>query len=511
MSGIVKNYFILFCVLFSCCIIGFSANAKVFPVGNSSVNIMGYLTQTAVFQYGDDDYFTEEGFQAALTTLLIEGEYRPTYNFTLYGATKLSVDWIYDLKHDDRSWTDKLFNESRDTYYIQDEFWQVLHEFHASWTLGDYDTGQLFLRIGKQIVSWGEMDNTRILDQINPVDGAYGIGDVEFETTIIPIWLVRADYSPPLHLTWLENFGIQFVFNPNADFIPDRGLEAGNDAGGVWAPEWRGVTGAPFPNDIIYLGSLFSDVSEPDEFDSDFFEFGLRIRGIIAGWNISLSGFYGRENSPVTRYIPPYETYSTAFDGRPVLHLHEEGFYPRQKFVGLSLNKEFSGLGIQSLGGVTPILRLESMYEFDSVLTDANLEYVESDRYSIGVACDWKFKFRFLPQRAFFELSTQYIYQKYTDYPDVGVKDNAREEDRWEGLVYLSTKYFNARLHPYLIYVYEHEFDSDLWILKCTYTWNEKWETTIGATIMNGNESEANGLDAFQNKDQISFKIRYQF
>jgi uncharacterized protein DUF1302 len=505
------NNIVLFFVIALFLTIGFSSEAKVISLGESSVNVMGYVTQATSFQYGGDDYFTEEGFQSAIMTLFLEGIYQPSDRFTLYGATKLGVDWIYDLKHNDDSWTDKKFNESRDTYYLQDEFWQVLHEFHASWTLGNYETGQLYLRLGKQIVGWGEMDSTRILDQINPLDSAYGIGDVEFETTIIPIWLLRADYTPNLYLSWLQDLEFQFVFNPNADFIPDRGLEPGNDAGGVWAPEARIFTGAPFPFDKIYLGSFVSDVSEPDEFDSDFFEYGLRIRGIISGWSFSLNGFYGRANSPVTRYVPPYEVWSTAYDGRSVLGLVEEGYYPRQKFVGMSLNKELSKVQITALGGVAPVMRIESMYEFDSTLTNAYMEFVESDRFSIGVGFDWKFKLRFLPQRAFFELVPQIIYQKYLDYPDVGVKDNAYEEDRWETAIFLSTKYMNARLHPYLVYIYEHEFDSNLWILKLTYTWNAKWETTIGATILDGNESEANGLDAFKNKDQVTFKIRYQF
>ena len=86
-----------------------------------------------------------------------------------------------------------------------------------------------------------------------------------------------------------------------------------------------------------------------------------------------------------------------------------------------------------------------------------------------------------------------------------------REEDRWESLLVLASKYFNARLRPSFVWVHEHEFDSNLFLLKLAYTWNETWETTIGATIMDGNELEANGLDAFQKKDQITFKIRYQF
>lgn len=55
------------------------------------------------------------------------------------------------------------------------------------------------------------MDGIRLMDQINPLDQRRGFADVEFETTIIPIWLVRANYSLPVHSRWLQNLGFEFV------------------------------------------------------------------------------------------------------------------------------------------------------------------------------------------------------------------------------------------------------------------------------------------------------------
>ncbi len=77
---------------------------------------------------------------------------------------------------------------------------------------------------GKQIVSWGELLAFRIMDQINPLDGRRGFLDIEFETTIIPIWLFRADYYPKIKLSWLQDLGFEFVYNPNADFIPNQDI-----------------------------------------------------------------------------------------------------------------------------------------------------------------------------------------------------------------------------------------------------------------------------------------------
>jgi hypothetical protein len=97
----------------------------------------------------------------------------------------------------------------------------------------DARDGTFLFRVGKQIVSCGEKDFFRIMDQMKPTDDRRGFSDVEFETTIIPIWLVRAEWRPQLDLLLAEETGLQFIFNPNSEFIENQRLETGNSYGGV--------------------------------------------------------------------------------------------------------------------------------------------------------------------------------------------------------------------------------------------------------------------------------------
>jgi hypothetical protein len=92
------------------------------------------------------------------------------------------------------------------------------------------------VRAGKQIVVWGETDGFRLMDQINPLDQRRGFADVEFESTIIPIWLMRLNYSPKLNSDWLLDLGFEFTFNPNAEFIPNQDILPGNDMEGSGRP-----------------------------------------------------------------------------------------------------------------------------------------------------------------------------------------------------------------------------------------------------------------------------------
>ena len=254
------------------------ALAKQYTLWGKPLNVFGYASQSASISLKGDHYHVEKGLQQALLVMLAEADYSPRNDTTLYISGRLTMDLIYELKHDDRSWNDKLFNKSRSRMYIDDRSWQFLQECHVTWT-----PWTLFFRIGKQIVSWGEMDFFRIMDQINPIDDRRGFSDVEFESTIIPIWLIRAEFWPELNLGWLNEFGVQFVFNPNAQWIPNQRLETGNDFGGIWsaAPELDNPLyaelGIGTPN--MYVGGPdLNNVYEPDNWSDDAFWEELRRR-----------------------------------------------------------------------------------------------------------------------------------------------------------------------------------------------------------------------------------------
>ena len=53
----------------------------------------------------------------------------------------------------------------------------------------------LFLRIGRQNLSWGETDAFRLLDQINPLDASFGGFLVSLDDRRVPLDMVRAVYS----------------------------------------------------------------------------------------------------------------------------------------------------------------------------------------------------------------------------------------------------------------------------------------------------------------------------
>lgn len=186
-----------------------SAIAEDFTFLGRPGNIFGYITQEG--SYGLIGGFdTQHGLNAALMNVFVEGDYQPTDTVKFYGSGMLTVDWIYQLLHNNSQWDKKEFDQSKSLLNIDDQYWQLLKEVHLTWTPNPY----FMFRVGKQIVSWGELLGGPIVNQINPTDGRRGFTSVELETSYIPIWLVRAEYYSTVKPSWLTDLAFQFIWNP---------------------------------------------------------------------------------------------------------------------------------------------------------------------------------------------------------------------------------------------------------------------------------------------------------
>src|SRR5581483_11937959 len=59
----------------------------------------------------------------------------------------------------------------------------------------DYTKGPLFIRLGRQNLSWGETDVFRLLDQINPLDASFGGFLVALDERRVPLDMLRTVYG----------------------------------------------------------------------------------------------------------------------------------------------------------------------------------------------------------------------------------------------------------------------------------------------------------------------------
>jgi hypothetical protein len=481
-----------------------SVVAEEFNVFGRPLFLFGYATQGGSVGL-KDKYDTEKGLNSALMNLVVEGDYQIAKDLKFYGSGMLTVDWIYQLKHSDNSWNEKLFSKSKGKLNVDDKYWQLLKEARLTWTPGDF-----MFRGGKQIVSWGELLAFRIMDQINPLDSRRGFLDIEFETTIIPIWLLRADYYPRLNLSWLQDLGLEFVYNPNADFIPNQDLMAGNAEGGIWAPN------VPIPG--AYLATAYSNISTPKRWKEGN-EFAFRVKANMLGSMVTLNGFYGRDNSPVALAVPPYMSpvppHIFAPNGNVLLHPFSEGKYPLLKFVGATIAKEITPLRASFLGDVAPTVYLEALYAFDSTFAFTNpivpviQRFGKSDDLRTGIEVAWKVKIPALNARTYFNITGEFFYRKIMDYPNIetiaGLKKN-----NYQTFLSVSTSYFHNKLTPSFTWIHDINSNSNYFIPKLVYDHDYHWHFTLGGQLFKG-AKEGQGLQLFDNKNQIFFKVAYKW
>ncbi len=475
--------------------------AVMVTAGGRTLSIGGYLNQGVGIGIYGDEYDTRKGFQIAVAQLLLEVQYPIVRNLRFFGSAQFNSDWAYPILSDDDDWDAKGFRESRDRLYVFDEAKDVLKELHLS-----FDMGPFFFRVGKQIVIWGETDGFRLMDQINPLDQRRGLTDVEFETTILPIWLLRSEYYP------FPNVGLEFVFNPNVEFRGNEAPQLGNDKGGIWAPYVTVPLGGPYPNDFAYLGSLIGGPEEPDEWDSDGLEYAARVKADVLGAIMTLNYFYGIDNDPVLQPGAP-DVEINRFDGRPVLHLRvAEGFYPRFKFVGTTFSRDITPLYVSALGGVAPTMRAELLYAFNTTFENPMGYFEDHEELRWAVAMDWKTRIRALNPVSYFSMTAQFYHRHVFEYPEYGLTVGAApvEDDNYIATLLFYTSYMNEKLTPVFFWMRDITNIADLFKVQLTYAPTHQWDFTLGVVALDGS-LDGRGFNVFRHKDQVYFTIGYKF
>ncbi len=188
----------------------------------------------------------------------------------------------------------------------------------------DWERGPLFIRVGRQILAWGETDIFRLLDNINPLDDSFGGFFIALDERRLPIEMVRTSYRfgdvGPLQDSFLEGFvanGHRVATFPG---IPN---------GSPWAP---GGIATPNP-------SIVTQVDVPDQTDV---RGGARFVFTYKDVTTTLAHYYTYFDIPGIRFrLPaarkcPGETSAsnTARFCNPIIAFQE---YPRIPISGLSI------------------------------------------------------------------------------------------------------------------------------------------------------------------------------
>ena len=220
------------------------------------------------------------------TTFRLEGVYdlvsNQTWDVKFYGLLNYWYDGAVDVEANLRRsvrFEDGSSSGVREMRLSNNEE-EILREAYFDINVGDVE-----IRLGKQLVSWGETAESRVADIINPLDMNNIVAFPDWEDYKVGLWMARLYYTPKN--SW-QNLSYEFLFIP-PDFQWNRMPSAGS---GLYfgAPQMpRGVFGK-------VLHKMEHDRPANNWNNA---EFGFRIRGYTWDTDWTISHFYTRADTPI--------------------------------------------------------------------------------------------------------------------------------------------------------------------------------------------------------------------
>ncbi|HDZ07549.1 DUF1302 family protein [Pseudohongiella sp.] len=187
-----------------------------------------------------------------------------------------------------------------------------LREFYVDGYIED-----VFIRLGKQQVVWGQADGLQVLDVVNPLRYREFISD-DLEDRRIPLWTANVEFP-------VRDWTMQLLW------IPDQTYHAYPEAGASYQVRSTKLTPLLTGNQQV----LFERQEKPDRFwqDSDY---GMRLTGFVSGWDVGL-GYLNQINNG--RAV-------AQFTGDDVLHIRTG--YVRTHLLGATVAKAFGSVTVRS-------------------------------------------------------------------------------------------------------------------------------------------------------------------
>ncbi|MDX1490942.1 MAG: DUF1302 family protein [Pseudohongiellaceae bacterium] len=187
-------------------------------------------------------------------------------------------------------------------------------------------SADIFFRLGKQQIVWGQSDGLQVLDVVNPMRYREFISD-EIEDRRIPLWAANIEVP-------VGNWMLQMVW------LPDQTYHVYPESGAAFS-----ISSSKLSPSIDYTQPLELRVAEKPKHIVKDSDYGFRVTGFVGGWDVGLSYLYQYANNSA---ISQYSDGTTQFIDMA---------YKRTHLLGGSFAKAFSSF----------TLRGETAYISDSI------------------------------------------------------------------------------------------------------------------------------------------------
>ncbi len=404
----------------------------------------------------------------------------------------------------------KEYSEYRD---IND----VLRECFIRWKPNTNHT----IKLGRQIVIWGESMTTRVGDVIHPDDGRYALGFANLEDSRIPLWMVRGmhyfEELKGLELDWLISPNItrkEFTVGRSANYASVADLGGGLtvfDTGqrlGI-RPDGRnptlGQSKYPTPLNLAYSIPIYVEQEYPSNSLRDL-RFGFRLTKYLMKTLLCVSYFHTQNYTPSAKL--ELNGPDLGFGGSYGTTGGVTLVYPNEDIFGVSASTEMP----------KGLMRAEAIYipnRTFNVYDPSDSDRIDKREYiKYMLAYDVTFFFQW-NKSAPLNITVEHVGEYYPDNDYLlhwGLYSS--RNDSYTPYVNCSARMsFKQRWEAMQIVSFQPRRESGLTISQVAYkpVWmNNAWQFTA-QYIRIFSEDYYHGLGPIEQKDQVVFTTQYNF
>jgi len=358
----------------------------------------------------------------------------------------------------------------------------------------DFDTQYVWLRLGKQQVSWGQSDGLRLLDIVNPLDKSWhGISLNEpyldaFDNLRESLWMARLTLKSPWETENLQDVQLEMLWLP------------GHFIGSQFVGHINPVHGSPYN-------------FEPDYFNNEDIipggqEFGGRLMGKYKGLEWSLNYFRHYEDDGL--YM--VDGLDDKYPWKP-FQLKSRTVHPRVDSYGFSLTYD-DALNTKA------VYRMEFLYQDRPYEADGNTDIERRKTAKALLGIDRPTFVNFLnPNRTISFGFQAFVIQVLEDGGDIkkdGLTLNGSHPAETTTMFSFSadTGYMQDRIKPQMLYIFDPGRKGHYLQLGTEFRFTDNILWYVGATLYDGKHSDnaANdNLAYFEWADEIQSRITFQF
>lgn len=215
-------------------------------------------------------------------SLIVNAEARPADWISLTGIVRVQADIADKFEPDQPSQNNRSHASRR--LFIGDEAEIELREFYADISIDD-----IYIRVGKQQIVWGQADGLKVLDVVNPQSFREFILD-DFDSSRTPLWSLSAQIP-------VGELVAEFVWVPDTTYhdVPER------DA--YFAIRSPLLILPPTPGKAVVV----EEADRPNRVFADS-DVGLNLTALVGSWDLSLNYLYQYNNLPATMFAEDIDT-----------------------------------------------------------------------------------------------------------------------------------------------------------------------------------------------------------